>query len=305
MSTARGSVALSFVIPMYNEEAIVRTAIARVTEVGIGMGRPFEVLAVDDGSVDATPEILADLRAARPNLRCVRLHPNRGKPAACKAGLRHARGELIVVLDADLQTPPEVVPRIVAELERCGPEVAAVFGVTSTAERDDPLRLLVGQAVFYFLQSRLSRRPIPRGAGSFFVTRRDVAGRLGGLAFTKGNVGAVMAALGLRMSAVPYVKRRSYRDVSRLGLRGHVEEALGSLALTGVLSRLGVTGALLGTILARVLAVRSRPAATVALGLAAVAAAAVGVAEDFADRSLATVADYRRSTVTEIPSRRL
>ncbi len=285
-TTPDTGIAVSFVIPMYNEEDIVREAVARVGEVGRAWGRPYEVVAVDDGSLDATPKILAELRATEPNMRWVQLRPNCGQPASSKAGLLSARGEMVVVLDADMQTPPEVVPSMVEALEKAGPGVSAVFGVTSTAKRDDPMRLMVGQAVFYFLETKLGRRPMPHGASSFFVMRRDVAQRLGKLTFTKGNVGAIMSALGLEMAAVEYVKPASYRDDSRLGLRGHVEEAVGSLALTGVLSRLGAAGAVVGGLLARRL--RGGPAGGVALGLAAVSAAVVVAAEVFSKRSLRT-----------------
>lgn len=279
-------IVVSFVIPMYNEAKIVREAISRAVGTGKTWGRPFEVLAVDDGSTDATPEILAELAASEPAVRWVRLRPNCGQPAASKAGLLSARGEMIVVLDADLQTPPEVVPRMVAALETAGPETAAVFGVTSTAERDDPVRLLVGQAVFYFLQTRLSRNPIPHGASSFFVMRRETARLLGSLTFTKGNVGAVMAALGLPMATVRYVKPRSYREDSRLGLRGHAEEAIGSLALTGALTRLGITGATAGAMSGLWLLGQSRITGAAMLAAAAACAAAACSAESFNRRSL-------------------
>jgi len=287
----RDGVALSFVIPMYNEEDIAREAVARALEVGRAWGRPFEVLAVDDGSVDATPKILAELTATEPGVRWVRLEPNCGQPAASKAGLLSADGDLVVVLDADMQTPPEFVPRMVAALEQAGPDVAAVFGTTTTAERDDPTRLLVGQAVFYFLETRLSRNPIPHGASSFFVLRRDVARRLGRLTFTKGNVGAIMAALDLPMVAVHYVKPRSYRDDSRLGLRGHVEEAVGSLALTGVLTRLGTAGAVGCWLLARR---APRPLAWLLRASALACSATACSAEAFTRRSL-------RTAVGELP----
>ncbi|MFJ9739189.1 glycosyltransferase [Streptomyces sp. NPDC101166] len=283
---------LSFVIPMYKEEDIAREAVERAVRVGKNWGRSFEVLAVDDGSTDSTPRILAELRATTPEFRWVQLRPNCGQPASSKAGMLSARGAMVCVLDADMQTPPEVVPQLVAALEQQGPETAAVFGVTSTRKRDDPARLLVGQAVFYFLETRFGRRPIPHGASSFFVMRQDVARRLGELTFTKGNVGAIMAALGLGMSTVTYVKPKSYRDDSRLGLRGHVEEAVGSLALTGVLSRFGLTGGAL----AALAGVRSGSrAGRVAAGLAAAASlGAVAAAERFNRRSL-------RVATTELP----
>ncbi|TQK50245.1 dolichol-phosphate mannosyltransferase [Streptomyces sp. SLBN-118] len=284
LTDAADSVDLSFVIPMYNEADIAREAVERAVKVGKNWGRSFEVLAVDDGSTDATPRILAELRATTPEFRWVQLRPNCGQPASSKAGMIAARGAMVCVLDADMQTPPEVVAQLVAALEQAGPEIAAVFGVTSTRKRDDPTRLLVGQAVFYFLETRFGRHPIPHGASSFFVMRQDVARRLGHLTFTKGNVGAIMAALGLDMDTVTYVKPKSYRDDSRLGLKGHVEEAVGSLALTGVLTRFGVTGGAL----AALAGVRSRSRwFRVAATAAAVASlGSVAAAELFNRRSL-------------------
>ncbi len=286
MNASQTAIAVSFVIPMYNEADIVRTAIARVGEAGRALGRPYEVVAVDDGSSDETPRILAELRSTEPCMRWVQLRPNCGQPASSKAGLLAANGDMVVVLDADMQTPPEIVPAMVSALEKAAPDVGAVFGVTSTEHRDDPARLMAGQAVFYFLETRLGRRPMPHGASSFFVMRRDVAQRLGRLNFTKGNVGAVMSALDLRMEAVPYVKPASYRDDSRLGLRGHVEEAVGSLALTGVLSRVGGLGAVLGGALGASLLGRSRPVGVGLLGLATVSALGTAAAEIFIRRSL-------------------
>ncbi|WP_406301400.1 glycosyltransferase [Streptomyces sp. NBC_00885] len=281
---AADGVDLSFVIPMYNEEDIAREAVERAVKVGKNWGRSFEVLAVDDGSTDSTPRVLAELRATTPEFRWVQLRPNCGQPASSKAGMIAARGAMVCVLDADMQTPPEIVAQLVAALEQTGPEVAAVFGVTSTRKRDDPTRLLVGQAVFYFLETRFGRHPIPHGASSFFVMRQDVARRLGNLTFTKGNVGAIMAALGLDMQTVTYVKPKSYRDDSRLGLKGHVEEAVGSLALTGVLTRFGVVGGALAA-LAGVRS-RSRWFRVAAAVTAATSLGSVAAAERFNRRSL-------------------
>ncbi|MFE9913410.1 glycosyltransferase [Streptomyces clavifer] len=284
--TVDDEVAVSFVIPMYNEAEIAREAVERVLKVGAEWGRTFEVLAVDDGSSDGTPEVLKQLKSTEKNFRWIQLRPNCGQPASSKAGMLSARGRMVVVLDADLQTPPEFVPELVDALDRAGPEVVAVFGVTSTTKRDDPLRLLIGQAVFYFLETRLGRVSISHGASSFFVMRRSTARQIGRLAFTKGNVGAIMAALGMGMETVSYVKPKSYRDESRLGLKGHVEEALGSLALTGVLSRFGWTAAGFSAYKAARGIRRSRRLALLSLGVAGISVVGVAAVESFNRRSL-------------------
>ncbi len=234
---------LTIVIPMYDEAEIARETVARVLAAGERVGVPFEVLGVDDGSRDGTLAILEELAAADPRVRFHALPANQGLFGATQAGLREARGAMVVSLDADLQTPPELIPELFAALSAAPPQVAAVFGVTSTTTRDDPPLLLAGQAVFYVLQTALSKNPIPKGASSFFILRREVGRRIGALPVRNGNVGAAVASFGLAASSVHYEKPASYRESSRMGLRGHLEEALGSLALTGALTRLGGAGA--------------------------------------------------------------
>jgi polyisoprenyl-phosphate glycosyltransferase len=276
---------LSIVVPMYNEAEIARDTVARLLAAGESTCRDFEVLAVDDGSRDGTAAILAELAAADPRVRTVGFARNQGHFPATQAGLEHARGEVIVVLDADLQTPPELIPELVETLERAPAEVTTVFGVTST--RDDPPVLLAGQAVFYFLQTRLSRNPIPRGASSFFSIRRDVARRIARLPLRSGNVGAVVAALGLAAESVLYAKPASYRHDSRLGLRGHLREAIGSFALTGVLTRLAAVAAGLALVAAAAGFASRHPEWATAALVVALASTAVAVgSERFVRRSL-------------------
>lgn len=277
---------LTFVIPMYNESEIARAAVDRTLRVGHDLGRPFEVLAVDDGSTDSTAQVLAELRATRENFRWVQLQRNCGQPDATKAGMLAARGATIAVVDADLQMPPEVVPQLLIALEDGDPHVAAVFGVTSTRQRDDPLRLLIGQAVFYFLETRFGRHRIPHGASSFFVMRRDVARRVGSLPFRSGNIGAVLAALGVEMGTVSYVKSKSARDESRLGLRGHVDEAIASLALTGVFSQCARTGVGVASVVGAWKWTRHRRLSTRAVGAAALFASVLLASHMFVTRSL-------------------
>ncbi len=295
------AVDITFAIPMYNEAEIARETVERVLKVGAASHRTFEVLAIDDGSTDGTPDILARLRATEPAFRWIQLRPNCGQPAASKAGMLWARGRMVAVLDADLQTPPEVVPDLADALERADPSVAAVFGVTTTTSRDDPLRLLIGQAVFYFLETHCGRHEIPHGASSFFVMRREAAQQIGRLTFRDGNVGAIMAALGLGMRTLGYTKPKSYRDQSRLGLEGHVREALGSLALTGVLGRLGWSGAGLCA-LHSVRAVRhSRTRAALSLAAAAPAwPASPSPSASTADRCGSRHPPCRRSRTTPL-----
>jgi undecaprenyl-phosphate 4-deoxy-4-formamido-L-arabinose transferase len=109
---------LSVVVPVFNEEANLATLFARTLPVLRALGKSFELVLVDDGSRDDTLELLLDARAANPEVVVVSFVRNFGQHAAVIAGFAAARGEFVITLDADLQNPPEEIPRLVAEYEK-------------------------------------------------------------------------------------------------------------------------------------------------------------------------------------------
>src|SRR3954469_4285064 len=111
---------LSLVIPCYNEQENVPTLLQRVSGALAPLGRPFEVLLIDDGSTDATPRLLAEGMAQYPWLRVLRMAKNGGQSAAFEAGFEAARGDVIATIDADLQNDPEEIPRLVPLLDADG-----------------------------------------------------------------------------------------------------------------------------------------------------------------------------------------
>lgn len=114
---ALSDLAVSFVIPVYNEEENVLPLVQEVYEVGQRLNRPFEMVLVDDGSKDGTVETLRKLVMVFKGLRVVCLKRNYGQTAATSAGFTHARGKYIVTLDGDLQNDPENVPELIDMLE--------------------------------------------------------------------------------------------------------------------------------------------------------------------------------------------
>ena len=108
---------LSLVIPAYNEEENVPTLLRRVGEALAQIGRPFEVILIDDGSTDRTPQLLAEAMSDHQWLRVLRMRRNSGQSAAFDAGFKAARGQIIATIDADLQNDPEEIPRLLPMLE--------------------------------------------------------------------------------------------------------------------------------------------------------------------------------------------
>jgi glycosyltransferase involved in cell wall biosynthesis len=127
--------AVSVVVPAYNEAENLPALLAEIAPALASLGRPHEIVLVDDGSTDATPSVLAALRPRYPALRVVRFRRNAGQSAAFLAGFAAARGEVVVTLDADLQNNPADIPGLVRRLE--GHD--AVLGVRAK-RRDSILR---------------------------------------------------------------------------------------------------------------------------------------------------------------------
>lgn len=108
---------LSVVVPVRNEEASVRELHRELTDVLVSFGREYEIIVVDDGSVDRSFEILAEIQAVDPHLRVIQLRRNFGQTAAFAAGFDHARGRYIVTMDGDLQNDPRDIPGMVGRIE--------------------------------------------------------------------------------------------------------------------------------------------------------------------------------------------
>jgi undecaprenyl-phosphate 4-deoxy-4-formamido-L-arabinose transferase len=109
---------VSIVIPVYNEEGNLANLFARLYPVMQGLAKPFEIIFTDDGSRDRSLQILTDLAARHPEVRVVEFNGNFGQHMAILAAFEISRGEIVVTLDADLQNPPEEIPKLVAEMEK-------------------------------------------------------------------------------------------------------------------------------------------------------------------------------------------
>ena len=126
--------AVSAVIPVFNEEANLQELNERLVRALESSGRMWEIVYVDDGSADRSLEILSGFARQEPRVRVVEFNRNYGQHAAVFAGLSYARGEIVVTLDADLQNPPEEIPRLVAKMEEGYDVVGSV-----RKDRRDPL----------------------------------------------------------------------------------------------------------------------------------------------------------------------
>lgn len=161
-----GAVALSVVIPVYNEEENLPELFGRLRAVMEGLGA-FEVVMADDGSTDGSWRVIKELHAKDSRFRGLRLSRNFGHHIALSAGLDHARGEAVVLMDADLQDLPEEIPRL---LEKFREGFDIVYGIRRSRQ-DPPLKKL-SSALFWFLLRRFTGVSIPPGQTMLRVLSR-------------------------------------------------------------------------------------------------------------------------------------
>lgn len=164
-------VQLSVVICFLNEREALPLCHARLRQVLDALHEPWEIVFVDDGSQDGSAEYVAGLMAREPGLQLVRLSRNFGKEAAMTAGLEHATGAAVILLDADLQDPPELIPDMV----RAWREGADVVGMRRRSRAGEGWFKRASAYAYYRLLSRLSRAAIPPDTGDFrLMSRRAV-----------------------------------------------------------------------------------------------------------------------------------
>jgi glycosyltransferase involved in cell wall biosynthesis len=189
---------LSVVAPVFNEEGNVRAFCER-TAAALG-DMPFEIILVDDGSNDATPAILDELAAIDRRVRVVTLSRNFGHQTALTAGLEHARGDAVVMIDADLQDPPELIPDLVDWWRKGSDVVVAV-----REEREGESRFkLVTSAWFYRLLGRVAQIDVEQNAGDFRLLSRRALEALLAMPERNRYIRGMTAWVGFTQTSVPY-----------------------------------------------------------------------------------------------------
>ncbi len=159
----------SVVAPVFNEREIIPELVRRIASVLESLGEDFELILVNDGSTDDSLEILRGLSQQNPHLRIIDLSRNFGHQAALYAGLCRASGQAVVLMDGDLQDPPEVLPRMI-ELWEEGHQV--VYAVRR--ERKEGLLKRVAYAGYYRLLKRLAYIDVPLDSGDFSLLDEEV-----------------------------------------------------------------------------------------------------------------------------------
>jgi polyisoprenyl-phosphate glycosyltransferase len=198
---------ISIIIPCFNEEKVLRDTYRRLTGVMAGLiDWDYELIFVDDGSADGTPVILKDIARTDSHVNVLKFSRNFGHQPAVSAGIRCCRGDLAVIIDADLQDPPEVIPSMVKELQQSGANV--VYGVRKKRKGETIFKRATA-ALFYHILSKLSEVPLPVNAGDFRLIDRKVINAFNSLEENNKYIRGLISWMGFRQ--VPFYYDRDPR----------------------------------------------------------------------------------------------
>ncbi|MCW8408604.1 glycosyltransferase family 2 protein [Legionella sp. PATHC035] len=217
---------VSYVVPVYNEEAGIAEFIAALTDTLKKLGYAYEILIVDDGSQDNTPVIIQQLRTQFP-LRCIRFSRNFGKENAISAGLDHAQGDAVILMDADFQHPLELLSQFLAKWEE-GYDM--VYAVRQNRTHESWLKRTCAKA-FYQLTSRINRINIPANAGDFRLLDRKIVKALQKLPERNRFMKGLYSWVGFKQVAIPFEVQPRKTGTSQWNFYSLLD-----LAITGITS---------------------------------------------------------------------
>ena len=206
---------VSLVIPVYNEQDNLPELRRRLDAVLLAEGSLFEIVLVDDHSMDRTREVCLEWVREDPRVRYLRMTRNFGSHSACTAGLDEAQGDAVVLMAADLQDPPEDVPKLLRSWE----SGAQVVWAIRSAREGEPLSRTLPARLYYWLMRHVAKLDLPPEGADFVLLDRCVVDALLRCRETNTSLFTLVSWAGFRQTSVPYVKRARHAGQSGWTLR--------------------------------------------------------------------------------------
>lgn len=218
---------VSVIIPCFNEEEVIRETHSQIAATLVNTdGLQYEFIFIDDGSRDATPGLLREIAGKDSRARVVALSRNFGHQPAVSAGIRFTRGDLAVIIDADLQDPPQVIPDMIRQLIDTGSNV--VYGVRKKRKGENFFYLLTVK-LFYITVNKLSEYPLPVDTGDFRVIDRKIINVFNSLNENSKYIRGLISWMGFKQT--PFYFDRNPRHA---GVPKYTLGKLTRLATTGI-----------------------------------------------------------------------
>jgi polyisoprenyl-phosphate glycosyltransferase len=217
---------VSLIIPCYNEEKVIKETCRQLAAMADGPGSAvatpgggslkFELIFIDDGSADQTQAILRELARQDSRVRLIAFSRNFGHQAAVSAGLKHCRGELAAIIDADLQDPPEIIPDMIRQLLDTGSSV--VYGVRRRRKGETVFKLVTAR-LFYLILNKLSEVPLPVNTGDFRVIDRKIINAFNALEENNKYIRGLIGWMGFKQTPFYYERNPRFAGTTKYSLR--------------------------------------------------------------------------------------
>lgn len=215
----------SIVAPVFNEEETLPNFYERIVAVMDALNEPFEILLVNDGSRDSSFQIMKNLHKQDPRVHVIDFSRNFGHQIAISAGLDYAQGQAVIIIDSDLQDPPEVIPRLI-ERWKNGAEVVYAQRVKRVGETKFKL---VTASLFYRLIRSITSVDIPRDVGDFRLMDRRVVDALVSMREHHRFMRGLSAWVGFRQEAVPYDRQERFAGKTKYPLKRMIHFSLDAI----------------------------------------------------------------------------
>ncbi|MCC6803255.1 MAG: glycosyltransferase family 2 protein [Anaerolineae bacterium] len=215
----------SIVAPIFNEEGNIALLVERIQKVMDSAGGPWELILVNDGSTDRSPEMIDEAAASNPHLRVIHFARNFGHQIAVTAGIDHAAGDAVVLIDADLQDPPELILELI---ERWKAGFQVVYAVRAERRGESRFKLLTAK-LFYRVIYRITDVNIPLDTGDFRLMDRKVVEALKAMREHHRFIRGMTSWVGFRQTGVNYVREARHSGETKYPFRKMVRFALDAI----------------------------------------------------------------------------
>lgn len=204
---------VSIIIPCFNEEKVLKRTYEEITGVlKDGNSLEYEFIFVNDGSFDSTLSILHGLAAANPRVKVISFSRNFGHQPAVSAGLKHCRGNLAAIIDADLQDPPQVIPDMIKAM--LDANANSVYGVRRKRKGETLFKLITARYFYRFLNS-LAEAHLPPNTGDFRVIDRKIINCFNSLSENNKYIRGLMSWIGFRQIPFFYERQARFAGVTK------------------------------------------------------------------------------------------
>lgn len=205
----------SVVVPLYNEEMVIFETYKRLKAVMDSIGKPYELIFVNDGSRDNTGKIATEICDSDSNVKLIDFSRNFGHQIAITAGMDYSAGAAIVVIDADLQDPPEIIPEM---LKKWSEGYDVVYGKRLKRKGETFFKKITAKVFYRFLKS-MTNVDIPVDTGDFRLIDRKVCDALKNIGEKNRYVRGIISWLGFRQTGIEYVRDKRFAGETKYPLK--------------------------------------------------------------------------------------